>query len=235
MTIARGRAERKVGAASEREEMACEVGRRARRQVDARRAVGERGEDERLLARVDRREERREVCVAGGCTELEAARERGEALGDAPPRLVENPSRGPPTSGSPPSARWSRGNGTVTTEELAQVPTLDPRHVLDQADQIRPGRRHGAATVLFVQSLDLPDRARRGRPRGACGAAPARYAATADWVRRRSDQPWPSVFASRRAWGSRRRGRPRPKDAGRTPHPGACRSCRPSSRTSRAA
>ena len=61
MTIARRRAERKVGTAREREKMSREVGRRAGGEVDARRALRERGEDERLLARVDGREERREV------------------------------------------------------------------------------------------------------------------------------------------------------------------------------
>jgi hypothetical protein len=45
----------------------------------------------------------------------------------------------------------------LAPEELALVPTFNPRHVLDQADQVRSGRRHGTSTVLVVESFDVPD------------------------------------------------------------------------------
>jgi hypothetical protein len=55
------------------------------------------------------------------------------------------------------SSHRGRGSGEGPGEDLAEVPGLPDRQVLDQAEQVGPGGGQGAADVVFAEPVELPD------------------------------------------------------------------------------
>jgi hypothetical protein len=50
-----------------------------------------------------------------------------------------------------------QGFGKGTAEGVAEVPGGDADEVFDDAEQIRRGGRHGAADVVLVEAVELPE------------------------------------------------------------------------------